>query len=484
VAKSRRVPDDDEDDDDAPRRKKRDDDDDDDDGPIKPRKKKKSAAGPTKIVLRIIGGVIGSIALFILLWWVYKPVGTDSSMLCYFPKETTGLQGYDVEEGMKNAKLKDVHETLMNNYRQFGNKHWTEASGVKDTDVVKYLSGTASTTEDETGLDPQDKRGSLTVIRFRKEVDEAKFVASFTGTYQCEEMAGKDGKKLYQLWFKKRVPPDMHEEREDETSFFFPNKTTLVYSNTRRELREAMNKTQGKISVEGDMKTLANEVDGHYFQCNGGWSDQNSSVTTSGAFRLSFLDEEFRDDRRSLGVVGTAMWWASNGNDFLYASAILYGSPQTAREARRKLAAGYEKAQKDIYQSEGNKPGGLTDPWNPQPKTQAPAAPGGFAGPMQSANAEQVKDTVEALSEFAKTARVRSRGPNDRLVIVEGLISHGTPEQGVFEKLWKAIGPKYQTNQGGGMAPMGGMGMPAMGPGGPGGPVPGAPPVGVPGPGR
>jgi hypothetical protein len=471
VAKSRRRPDDDdEDDDDAPRKRGKDDDDD-DNGPIKPRRKKKSAAGPTKIVLRIIGGVIGAVGLFILLYWVYTPVGTDSSMLCYFPKETGRLQGYDVDEAFKNVKLKDVHETLLNNYRQFGNKRWSEASGVKDTDVQKYLSGTANgDPEEERDLPLQDKRGELTVIRFKKEVDEAKFVASFTGAYQCEEMSGKDGKKFYQLWEKVRVPPDMHEERRDDVSLFFPNKTTLVYASTRRELREAMNKTAGKISVEGDMKVLANEVDGHYFQCSGGWFEQNGLVN-SAAFNLSFLDEDIRGDRRSFGVTGTAMWWASNGNDFLYASANLYGSTLAAREIRRKLAAGYRKAQEDIYQSESGKPSGLSDPWNPpQPKQQA-AGPGGFAGPAQTANAEQVKDTIEALAEYSKTARVRQRG---RLVIVEGLIPHGNPEQGIFEKLWKAIGPKFQFNQGGGMAPMPGMGgMPGM---------PGAPAPGVPGP--
>lgn len=477
MAKSRRPDDDDEDD--APPRKGRkgDDDDDDDGGPIKPRRKKKSAAGPTKIVLRIVGGVIGAVALFILLYWVYTPVGTDASMLCYFPKETTSLQGYDVDEAFKNVKLKDIHETLLNNYRQTdGNgRRWVEASGVKDTDVQKYLSGTASGDPDEErDLPAQDKRGSLTVIRFKKDVDEAKFVASFTGTYVCEEQAGRDNKKFYQLRMKKRVPPDFHEELVDDASFFFPNKTTLVYASTRRELREAMNKSPGKISVEGDMRILANEVDGHYFSCSGGYTEQIGESNAK-AFRLSFLDEEFRSDRMSFGVTGTAMWFASNGNDFLYASGILYGSSQAARDAERKLSAGYKKAQADIFQSESGKPGGLTDPWNPPEKKQAaPAGPGGgFAGPAQSANAEQVKDTIDALAEFSKTARVRTRGRGDRFVIVEGLIPHGNPEQGIFEKLWKAIGPKYQMNQGGPTGP-GGMGMPGM-QGGGGAPMPGPP---------
>ena len=49
------------------------------------------------------------------------------------------------------------------------------------------------------------------------------------------------------------------------------------------------------------------------------------------AFGLGFVDEEFRDQRKFNGVVGTASWFASNGNDFLYASANLYGDARVAR---------------------------------------------------------------------------------------------------------------------------------------------------------
>jgi len=240
-------------------------------------------------------------------------------------------------------------------------------------------------------------------------------------------------------------------------------------------LREAMNKTPGKISLEGDMKILAHEVDGHYFTCSGGWFESNNVANTA-AFSLGFLDDEFKDEsRRNFGVTGQAMWFASNGNDFLYATGSLYSSSQAAYEVKRKLAAGYRKAQADIHQSDSGKPAGLTDPFNPADKKPATAVGpgGGFAGPAQTANAEQIKDTIEALSEFARTASVRNHG---RFVIVEGLIPHGNPEQGTFEKLWKAIGPRFQTNMGGPTGPMGGMGMPGMGGG--------APMPGPPGPGR
>src|SRR4051812_41045305 len=236
--------------------------------------------------MRVIGAVLGAVAVIVFLVWVYSPVGADHSMLCYMPKETTRLSGYDVDEVMKNAKMTEVHQQLINNYKVFGDKRWPQDAGVKETDVLKYMHGwAAGDPEEEKDLPPQQKRGELTVIRFKKGVDEAKFVTSFTGTYICEENQAKDGRKFYQLWSKRKVPPDWHEEREDDISFFFPNSTTLVYGTTRRETLEAMTRTPGRVVLEGTMRELANDVDGHYYSASGGWFEQNG-VSNSMAFGL------------------------------------------------------------------------------------------------------------------------------------------------------------------------------------------------------
>src|SRR5262249_8322805 len=146
----------------------------------KPRKKRKSAAGPTKKVVRIITCVVLAVALIVFLVWVYSPVGTDSSMLCYFPKETTYIQGYDYDEALKNAKLQPVHQTITSNYHVFGDRRWNGVTEPKETDVLRYLHGRASgDPEEEKDLPPQQKRGELTVVRFKIPVDEAKFIAGF-----------------------------------------------------------------------------------------------------------------------------------------------------------------------------------------------------------------------------------------------------------------------------------------------------------------
>jgi len=468
VAKSRRAPEedvrrrrpDDDDDDDTPRRRGRDEDEEDDE-PFAPRKKRKSAAGPVRLILKIVGGVAGAIALIILLWWIYSPVGTDSDMLCYFPKETIRLTGYDVGEVTKNHKMAEVHQTIMGNYNRFYSPRFAQ-TGVKDQDVDKYLYGVVAATDDEKDVPPQERRGQITVVRFKQPPDQNKFVAGFGGNYRLEQRQTKDGKPYQHLYRLYPVPPDNHLEREDDISFFWPNSRTLVYATTWRELEECMTRIPGRVVVEGNMRDLAKNVDGHFFQASTGWYEFNGFGNTL-AFGLGIVDPDIRDQKTFSGVVGTASWFASNGNDFLYASASLYGDKMTARNVRAKLAASFLKAQGDIYRSDSGRAGGIDDMFNPKPKEGAGGA-GGFSG--GSTQSESTKAIIEALNEYAKSARVYR---HDRLVVIEGTIPHGTQEQGIFELFWKAVGSKVAGGGGfsgpPGMPGMPGMGPPGMGPG-------------------
>ncbi|MSR53863.1 MAG: hypothetical protein EXS09_11330 [Gemmataceae bacterium] len=462
-SKSRRRPDDEEK---APRKKrKQEDEDGDDEGPIKPRKKRKSAAGPVRLVMRICAGVLGGIGLIFLLYWVYSPIGTDHALLCYFPPETTSLSGYDADEGMRNFKLKDVHDTLISNYKVSDGKRFNDSTGVVYTDVDKYMSGTAAGNyeeEKDLPLDSQDRRGSLTVIRFTKELDPEKFASSFSGRFKSTPTTSRDGKPYYQLqeFVDKTVGAVTQQEPKDTISFFFPNKRTLVYATTRRELEEALKRQPGRVVVSGDMRELANKVDGLYFQCSTGFNEL-SGPTNSMAFALTFVDTAVRDQKTYTGVTGTGSWFASNGNEFLYASATLYMDYATAKTVRSKLEESFGKARKEIYNGTSGQPSGLEDPFNPKDKA------GG--------NTAATKDVLEALSEYSKHARVRRLG---RLVIVEGTISHGMPEQGLFERFWTVVGTKYKSASQSNL--LGGAGMGAAGPAGP--PGPGAPgPIAPPG---
>jgi hypothetical protein len=470
VANSRRAPEEDvrrrqpADDDEAPRRARGADDDEGDDEPLRPRKKRKSARGPVKLIFRIIAGVIGGVGLIVLLYWIYSPIATDHSMLCYFPPETVSITGYDFDDGFNNAKLKEVHEQLLNNYKSAGGRRFGSTAGFTELEILRYLSGqVVGNAELEKDLPPQERRGEITVLRFKIDVDQAKLVASFALQYTVEERTAH-GRKYYHLL--RGAEPDI--------SFFMPNARTLVYTTTTKECEESLAKNSGRIAVDGDMRELANKVDGTFFTANTGWGEFNGQPNAM-AFGLGFVDPEVREQKNYAGRTGTAMWFGSNGNDFLFASAAMYSDIRTARSVRNSIAKSFATARRQVWGSEGGKASGLTDIFDPKPKE----APGGFAPGGTGGDSESTKDVLEALSEYARTARVYNRG---RLVVIEGTISHGTPEQGTFEKFWRAIQGKFSMQNrgfGGGMMP----GMPGMPGGGPmmpgpgaGPPMPGGPP--------
>jgi len=376
VAKSRRTDADEprrrrpEDDDDKPRRGARDDADEDeeDDAPQKPRKKKVANKGPARTIFTILGSVAGAAALILLLYWIYSPMGTDHRMLCYVPPEATSLMGYDVHDNAINPKMKEVHDLFLNNYKRFSERRFVAACGVTDKDVERYLSGHASgdPKEEEKEPDAQNKRGDFTIIRFKQDLDKKKFVDSFTNEYQCEEVPAPDGKTFYRLY---RVAPN---ERVPDISFFFPNDRTLMYTSTRRELTEALKRQPGKIELEGAMRDLAEKVDGQYFSAQ----TMSTVVVTNAfsprfAFSGGFLDKDVREVMIS---TGSATWFASNGNDFLYANGELYADKEMARKARAGLVEGYAEARKSAY-GDGGKPSGTDEIFF----TKAPTA-GGFGG--------------------------------------------------------------------------------------------------------
>ena len=469
-AAGRRRPDDD-DDDDTPRRRGRDDDDDDeDDGPVKPRKKKASAAGPVRKVLYIVGGVVLAIALFVLIYWVYSPVGTDSSMLCYFPPETVNLTGYDCEEVAKNPAMADVHSAIVGVYKRFGDERWGN-TGLSEKDVHRYLSGQAAGIPDEEkDLTPQERRGSITVVKFKQAVEREKF-ESLSGSYTAVPRESRDGKKYHQLMRKVivRGADGNHEEEQDDVSFFFPDGRTLVYTTTRRECEECLKRVPGKVVLKDDMLVLSKEVDGHFFRANTGFIPLAAPAPGGGGgagaaspFGLGIVDEQTRNEYSTGGgIVGSANWFASNGGGghFLYGELKLFTDNRTAKAQRGALEDSFRKAQAQIYQNEGGSATGLDDPFNPKPP------PGKQEQTYGSGNAEERKAILAALNEFVLTSEVRRRG---KAVIIQGRISHGTPEQGTFELFWKAVQnkviPQPPQNFGGGFGPgMGPGGMPGPG---------------------
>lgn len=439
VARSRK------DDDEEPRRKKpqdddekpkkrakaknddEDDGDEEDDGPVMPRKKKKSAKNSVKKVFSGIGITIGFKLLILLLYWIYSPIGTDHRMLCYCPPETSSLMGYDVGDNNANPKMKDVHDFFVGNYMRNNDKRFTTATGLTQKEVERYLSGVASgdPQEEEKEPDPQNKRGSFTILRFKQDLDKKKFIDSFVGQYECREESSPDGKTFYRLFEK------LPNELRPDVSFFFPNDRTLMYTSTRRELTEALKRQPGKIELDGPMRDLAEKVDGQYFSANKFSTAVLANMYSPRfAFTGGFIDSNFREGKTFISS-GSATWFGSNGNDFLYANGELYADWKMAREVRIMLEEGYASAQKAAY-SDGGQPSGVQDIFFPKQAVQT----GGFTS---EGTKEGKQAAADSMVEYVKSYKVSRHG---NMVSVSGMISHEN-----FDKLWKAINGKFAPQQ-------------------------------------
>ncbi|WP_020471035.1 hypothetical protein [Zavarzinella formosa] len=460
-------------DDDRPAKKKaraRDEEDEDEDedeedepeAPKKPRKKRKSANNPWRMVSYVGGGIGGFIALVFFFYWVYSPVGADPKLLCYCPPETFSIEGMDVEEIQKNSKMKDIFDRSIQRFKAYGNEKRFKDAGFTEKEVQYYLNCAASGDwEKEKDYDPQDRRGSLTMFRFKEPLDQTKFLGSYTdaSVYRKEEKSSRDGKKYYQLYQMVPTGADRHLEPLYDVSFFFPNDRTLIIGSTRKELEEAMNRTPGKVEIDQTMRDLVDNTDGHYFKAYKNLTVRNTALLEKhGPSMMSagFMDESMRNPETLVTIaIGSATWIASDGNNFLMADGTLFIDKATAKRIYASTADSIYEMKSRFFREDAK----VGDKENM------------FAtGKKESGGDGKKKEEIsDALTDYFKKSSVGRRG---NMVYVEGRVSHEK-----FNKMWSHISdvmlPLPQT--GGGM--MGGMGMG----GGPGMGMPGPPPGGPPG---
>lgn len=417
---------------------------------IRPKKIKRPKVRPSSVVGTVIGGIVGFVAFVYFLYWVYSPVGADNRLLCYCPPETFSIEGMDVEEVIRNTKLKEVWERSFSRYKTNGNDRRFKDSGLTEKDVAYYLNCQATGDwEREKDLTPQERRGSLSMLRFKNSFDPEKIIGSFTNStpYRKEEFTGKNGNKYYQLstvGSKGEMIPDV--------SFYIPNSRTLIIGTTRKEVEEATGRVAGKIELDETMRGMVDNTDGHYFRVAKTLTLYNSALEMfSGPSMMTagFMDEQLQDvEKRKSIVIGNASWWASDGNYFLFAD----GSYFLDREQASRIYGGTYKTlleMKTRFYREDAKVGDKEDMFFvPEAKTNSG---------MSGSSGGKSEDLREALTDYFKSSHVNRRG---NLVYVEGRVGHEK-----FNKLWNTISSKMFPqpvggNRGGPMGPGGMMPFP------------------------
>lgn len=424
-----------------------DEDEEEDDAPTKPRKVRKRAVSPVRLISYIVGGVIGAVLLIFLMVWVYSPVGADPKLLCYCPPETFSVEGMDFGEMGKNSELKDINSRAVQRFKAFNNEQRFNANcGITEKDVEYYMNCQASGDwEKEKDYEPQDRRGSLTMLRMKTPIDQSKFLDSYNDTsyFKKEEKTSRDGKKYYQLY--RMINKGGHEEPLYDVSFFLPDNRTLIIASTRKELEEALNRTPGKIELDQTMSDLVNNVDGHYFKTMKSITILNSALDTYRApsvMSAGFAGDLADPTKRINISLGSANWIASDGNYFLIADGMLMVDRSMARESYANFNKSVQAMRMEIYQN-GKKAGENENPFFVK---QTPGAPGGGGGE----DSKKKEDIADALTDYYRSSTV---GRHGNMVYIEGRIFHEK-----WNKMWTHIADKVLPlpQQGGGF------GMPGM----------------------
>ena len=444
-------------------------------GPKKPRKKRKSATNPWRLVTYIGGGLLGAIGLVFFFYWVYSPVGADPKLVCYCPPDTYWVEGLDVEEMQKNSKMKDIFERAVQRFK-FGQERKWKSAEFTEKDVQYYLACQVSADwEKEKDYDAQDRRGRLTMLRFKEPINQTKFLATFADPTDAdiiavppidlnarrqkffkEEKASRDGtKKYYRLYTLSNLRNSRFEPEYDD-SFFFPNNRTLIISTTRREIEEAMERTPGKIELDETMRALVDSTDGHYFKAMKDVTIQNTAFDTYRAPSLmssGFVDETLRNPETRMTIsIGSASWVASDGNNFLTGDGTLMIDKATAKRIYASTAESVRDMKRRFFQEDA-KAGDKENPFF------APKPPPGAGGMMGGGGEDSKKkeDIAEAMTDYYKKCRVDRRG---NMVYVEGRIAHD-----LFGKMWTHIAEQMLPLPRSGFGGMGGGGMmPGMAP--------------------
>ncbi|MEZ6142910.1 MAG: hypothetical protein R3B84_20290 [Zavarzinella sp.] len=469
------------------RRSRRDEEDDDEEEEVFVPKAKKRKTKTRQQIMMIIGAIAGSAALLYLIIWVYSPMGIDKPLLVYAPEEINSFVYADMIEMNKNTKMKPYLESILawwqggsnstitvNNQQATGGFFKARAGSLFSSTqqqeptkfAKKYFHCSVPPDEGDQDRLPQDRRSSITVITFLQDADTDGFIKALDdGFMKLQENKSPGGQAYYTAYV--NFPVNGVLEPRYFSSFYFPNKSTLVYTDTKKEMDLLLDRDKTKISLKGVMREVADNCDGQFVRATRGHMRGVGQFNVG--MSMGFVPDDVRGiydpanptlSKRVYIETAHAFWVASDSNRLLVAEASHYSDPKSKKAVKKLLSGAFGEAQEKMYSE--TKPDGLNNFLPKQPSfNSAPGAPPKLEPPKLTNQG----DLNDALEYYAKSVDVYSNGP---MVIVSGLLPHPS-----FDKVYPELKQFYEPQQN-----FGGFG--GGFPGGPGGPAP-MPGPGVPG---
>jgi len=197
-------------------------------------RRKKSGNGP---IIAMIGlGVLLVGGLIFALYYFLGRDKVDSEMLAYLPKDTNVIAGVEVEEMLKNDKLKELWKKLTEKGETKQILDKLKQADLDENDISKVMFGGGVKT-----MEPGDS--STIVVRLKKDVNKEKLAKAF----DLKETE-KNGKKFYTT----KVDPG--------TRIILPTDRLIVVVQSEKRLDEILGKDPGNVLVSDSMQELAHKM--------------------------------------------------------------------------------------------------------------------------------------------------------------------------------------------------------------------------------
>ncbi|MCE9530161.1 MAG: hypothetical protein K8T89_03345 [Planctomycetes bacterium] len=208
--------------------------DDDFDREARPRKKTGNGALVAMISLGVLllGGMIFALVYF------FMGNNLDNDMLAYMPADTNMMFGLDVEELLKNDKLKDQWKKAKAEKEGKEIVDKLKEADIEDDDISRILYGTKAIVDEDSFKD------SLTmVIKTKKDYDKEKLIKAFE-----MERQEKNGKIYYK------------DKRKSDMRVVLPTNRLIVFLGSQKRLDDVLEKDASKVVISDAMRELAKKM--------------------------------------------------------------------------------------------------------------------------------------------------------------------------------------------------------------------------------
>jgi hypothetical protein len=180
--------------------------------------------------LLLIGGVI-----FAVFYFLSDRSKIDSEMLAFLPAGTNIMAGVEVEDLMKNEKIKNVVlKVLQGEGKDFYAK--LKEAGLSENDFSRILVGGVVRPRN------RDEEATVIVVRAKKSFDKGKIAAVMGLTEQ-----NKNGKSYFK-------------PAKGEMFLYFPADTLAVFAQSEKAIEEIASRETGKVVVSEEMQDLGKKL--------------------------------------------------------------------------------------------------------------------------------------------------------------------------------------------------------------------------------